>query len=253
MRFFHVVAVAASITAGSLIWSAGWPALAHARRPTHRSVATQSAEEVLDRFVEVTGDPDAYTRLGGLELVGAYTGSHLRFYGVDELPFRSELTADGRWKRTWPSSDITETLVAAEGWRFYPGRGVVPIAALEHAMLLRELPVARATWRQHWDSVALLPDANTGEGPALVVALTHDASGLTVHRAFARDSGLLLESRSAGGEILIRYGDYREVSDVRIPFSVIVDQGPDAHHEYAVREARGGVEIPESAFAKPGS
>ena len=213
-----------------------------------------TADEVLDRFIEVTGGSPAYEALDNLVAEGVYTGSHLRFYGVDELPFRTVIAADGRWKRTWTSSGITETMVATEGWLFYPGRGVVPMDALQHALLVRELPRAQADWRDHWASVELARPDELDGAPTHVVTLSNGDADVLAERHFSQESGLLLLSRARSGtrEIEVRYSDYRDVAGgVKIPHRVTVDSGPEDHHVYTRRSFRMTDTVDAEQFKKP--
>lgn len=215
-----------------------------------------SAAEVLDRFVEVTGGAAAYESVGNLRVEGFYTGSHLRFYGVDQLPFETLVVGTEKWKRIWPTSGITETLLSSEGWRYYPDGGtnaLRPISAGEHAFLVRDTPLARAAWRDAWDDATLVEDGEF-DGEATDVVLL-EAGALEVRRHFSKETGLLVRSVAKAGAatIEVTYEDYRMVGGVRLPHLTTVDSGPREHHIYHAESIGVGATVADSEFAKPGS
>lgn len=216
----------------------------------HAIESDPGADEVLERYVAESGGVEAFRALGGVRFTGFYTGSHLRFYDADRLPWETVVGSATEWHRVWPNSDITETLLAERGFRFYPQDGgtVRDMSRMEHAFLLRETPLALIEWEGLWESMERLPDSEFEGEPTDVVEMR--SGELVTTRHFSKATGLLLASTATSGAVTMRitYSEYATHGAVTLPGRVIVDAGPEEHHVYDFETFEPNARIDASVF-----
>jgi outer membrane lipoprotein-sorting protein len=245
-----VIAVAA-IALASLVASAQTGASAP------KPVPTPSAEQVLDRFVEVTGGRDAYAKHKSLTLKGtvdvatAGISGTLESYNVAPDRFASTIVLNGFGK-------IRQVYDGSHGWEDSVLSGIRELSGAELALLKRQATFnADAKWREIWKAVELVGTKEVEARPAYVVKLTpHDGAGNPMTNYYDVESGLLVRSETvvdtdaATVPVTVLLSDYRSVDGVKMPF-VSEQQLPNVTLRVTVTDAQFDAKIDDAVFAKP--
>ncbi len=190
------------------------------------------SRDILHRYLDAIGGEVANSKIKTRSIQGYYTGSHLKFYDVDRLPFEAYFDGENRWIRIWPNSNIIETIKDGGGFRFYPGRGRVSIPKDELAFMLRDtLLGTRIHWKGHWDQVETLGPRHFGALETQAVKMVLNRLKMTVTRHFDAKTYLLIgtEVETPSSRMRWTYSDYLLVDGVRVPGKAEIEQGEDVH------------------------
>jgi hypothetical protein len=216
-----------------------------------------TAEQILDKFVEVTGGRDAYLKhttlavKASVEVVGVGLNGLMESYAVAPDRFASTVVLGGL-------GTIREVFDGTRGWESSNLNGVRDLSGAELGLLKRQAVFnADAKWREIWKSVALAGTKPVGGRTAYVVTLTpREGEGSPMTNYYDAETFLLVRSETvidtdaATVPVVTTYADYRSVGGVKLAF-VSEQQLPTATLRVKATEAVFDTKIDDAVFAKP--
>ena len=197
----------------------------------------ETAEEVVDRFIKVTGGRAAWESLRSLRALGRIEVPGAGIMGYLSL----DQTRDGYRRAIDRDGVLAQVTIrrGEEAWTVNSGGEVVELRGEQRRKLVRDQqfnPLAHAA--EIYSSMKLDGMAQVGESQAwLIKCEPRDDPGSSDWRYFDVESGLQIKvveraSGEAGGmPAELSLSDYRQVGDVKLPFVTHVSMG------------RGGVSI----------
>jgi hypothetical protein len=216
--------------------------------------AQPSAEQILDRFIEVSGGQAAYRKLqnevqkGELGLSGSENRATFQTFDARSgqqlfvFTMAGAGSMQGIWNGTaWENSDVS-------GPRIF--EGVEKEYAIRSARLFRMIE-----WRGQYDKVEFAGKEKVGDADCLKVVLT-PKSGKAESRWFDEKTGLLVkiaEYSFIQGELRLSettFSDYRKASGILVPFRVVAKVG-ELTMEMDVKSVEYNQPLPAAVFEPP--
>jgi hypothetical protein len=233
------------------------PARAQAGADATKPATGLTAEQILDKYVEVTGGRDAYLKhtslvlKGNIEIVGAGINGVMESYAVAPNRFSTTIVIAG-------FGTIREIYDGEHGWESSALNGIRELSGPELAILRRQATFnADLNWRDMWKSVELVGTKPVGDRMAYVVKLTpKTGEGDVVTNFYDTETFLLVRSESivttdaATVPVVTTLSDYRVVGGIKLPF-VSEQQLPSATMRITATDATFDVKIDDAKFAKP--
>ncbi len=200
---------------------------------------------------------DLLSQLGPVRLSGAVKLETRRMQG------RLATLFDASRQRTEIRIGAAEEVVATAGgraWTSSTSHGVTALDGqrLEQALLDR-FSVRFGDWSEHYQAVEVLKRVRLGNDVVLLVRavplnapgwtmFVHEESGLVVHV-----EGLTLVPGIGVVGLRTRYGDFREVGGMRLPFRIVDSYASSLLGRVVTtwEKAETRVEIPQAAFTRP--
>ena len=212
----------------------------------------RTAEQILDRFIAVTGGEKVYAAAPGEFAEGEMVlpnGAKMRMATytsrTNQMHIRMEIPGVLKQERgvtagrAWEVSDAT-------GARFLEGEEGAEM--VDDARLFEEV-----LWRQHFEKAELLGE-DTVDGQTCDKIKLSAKSGAEELRWFAREGGLLLQtqdlSTSGGAKPLVRLKDYKTVDGMLVPHRLLIAQDGQ-NLEFVITRYNYRDPIPASRFALP--
>jgi len=214
-----------------------------------------TAEQVLEKFIQVTGHREAYEKLtslvtkGTLEIVGQGIEGTIEVYAKapNKLLVVQTIPGIGEFKQGCDGQVV---------WGQDPFHGLRELEGVEQANFKRRAVFnADLKWRELFEKVELVGTDKVGDRETIVVRLTPSV-GQPITRYYDAQTFLLLREDSVyeGPQGTIpgeEYpSEYREVDGVKIPFQSRAKL-PMGEVMVKFAEAKTNVEIDDAKFAKP--
>lgn len=214
--------------------------------------ARRTAEQILDRFLAVTGGEKAYAAAPGEFAEGEMTlpnGAKMRLATYtsrsNQMHIRMEIPGVLKQERGVTAGRAWEVSDAA-GARFLDGDEGAEM--VDDARLFEEI-----LWREHFDKVELLGEETVDGQLCDKIKLTAK-SGSAELRWFEREGGLLVQTQDlatrGGAKPVVRLKDYKTVDGILAPHRLLIaEEGQTLEFliiRYNYRDA-----IPASRFALP--
>lgn len=225
--------------------------------PRHRPLQGLPSVESVIASVKRAHRIDLLSQLGTVRLSGAFKLETRRMQG------RLATLFDASRQRTEIRIGAAEEVVATAGgqaWTSSTSHGVTALEGqrLEQALLDR-FSVRFGDWSEHYRAVEVLKRVRLGNDDVLLVRavplngpgwtmFVHEESGMVVHV-----EGLTLVPGIGVVGLRTRYGDFREVEGMRLPFRIVDSYASSLLGRVVTtwEKAETGVEIPEAAFTRP--
>ena len=213
--------------------------------------ASRTAEQILDRFVEVTGGEKVYAAAGGEVAEGemalpngvkmklnTFTSRANQSYMRMEIPgvLKQERGVTGG--RVWEITD-------SAGARFLEGEEATEM--IDDARLFEEV-----LWRKHFEKAELLGEETVDGQVCDRIKLT-TKGGSAELRWYERTGGLMVQSQdqsAAGNKPIVRLKDYRVVDGILAPHRLLIAQ-EGQNMEFVITRYNYRDTIPASRFALP--
>ncbi len=215
-----------------------------------------SAQEILDRFIQVTGGKPAYERVQNQVIVGTvefveagfkgttaeYRAFPNKVYRAVELPGVGKIEAGTDGRVAWERSSETGPRVKT---------GEEGAAALREANFNSSL-----RWRDLYAKVELAGEEKVDQQPCYKIVLS-PKNGKPITQYYDENSGLLVKIAMVSltpttGEVATEtfLGDYRTIEGIQVPHLVrrrVLDQQIVTH----IESVRFNAEIPKDRFDLP--
>lgn len=216
-----------------------------------------TAEQILDRYVEVTGGEAAYEALTTQRM-----SATLEVVGTDlKGRFESLRKAPGRFLRKESMGSTGETVRATDGataWEISPIFGARLLEGVEQAQFVREAVFnGSAKWRDLYLSVERTGEQEIDGEVCHVVVQTPEAGGPETIW-YGKESGLMRQAAMTAEtsigplEVELTLDDYKEFDGVKLPTTIRMTI-MDTEIRTIVQEVEHNVEIPDATFAPPES
>jgi len=217
-----------------------------------------SAEEILDRYIQVIGGAQRVAALTSLVEKGKYEGFD-SYHGKVPVDVYVKSTGERSVFIHTQNGDNITTYDGRNAWIQGPDK---PMAVLQLApggdfdgvKLDSALPFP-ATWKQALTDLRTgFPTTTLDDKPVDIVQAKIGESRVKLF--FDKGTGLLTRvtrfSHTVVGSVPVQveYGDYREVAGVKIPFEWKLTW-TDGQSQYNMEEVQANVPIDASKFAKP--
>lgn len=214
-----------------------------------------TAEQILDRYVEVTGGEEAYQALETERMTAS-----VEVVGTDlEGQFESFRKAPDRYLRKDSVGSAGETVRGTDGttaWEVNPTFGPRLLEGVEKAQFVREAAFNNLLkWRALYRSVERTGEQNVGGEACHVVVQTPETGGPET-TWYGKESGLMrktaLTAETVAGpmEVELTFDDYKEFGGVKLPTSILMSvMGTEIR--ITIQEVEHNVEIPDATFAPP--
>jgi hypothetical protein len=219
--------------------------------------ATLTAEQILDKAIEMSGGRTAYEKHSSLVLKGNFAIPAQSLNGTIEVYSKAP---NMTYARTTIPGVITQTEVfdGTNGWAKDSMTGLRTKAASELAIARRSSVFnADLKWRELWKGVELVGRNKVGERDVHVVKfIPKDGEGSPQTNYYDAETFLLLrsdlvqESPMGTMPVTTLFSDYRPVGGIKTPFSIEY-QTSLMNMTMTVTEANYDVAIEDSMFAKP--
>jgi len=203
-----------------------------------------TAADVVERFVQASGGAELTkirTEKRKGTLVRGASGS---------VPFESIATASGKWQYNQVFAYGDRVSYGCDGGQAWiqdaEGVSVMPPAERLELTLLLDIQAPLKLDRL-FPKLTVKGSEKIGEREAVILTAVSE-EGPSLELAFDRATGLLLRA----GDLF--FEDYRDVGKVKRPFIVLLgkaDAQDSLRLKMQVSEAKQGVEVDESIFAKP--
>jgi photosynthetic reaction center cytochrome c subunit len=201
---------------------AGQPGPAQAQAGGRGQRPTESVDDVLTKYVQALGGPEAWAKAKTVVMQGTQTSRDLR---TTPVKIDEKITGEYRIDLESPQGPVSRVSDGKTTW-FVAGGNTRPMEGLQAQQASRladfGLPV---TAKQKYSDLSAQRYANI-DGANSIVLTGGTADGVTEQLYFDRDSGVLLRrvisTRTPLGSLVeqIDYSDYRDVSGVKLPFQV---------------------------------
>lgn len=181
-----------------------------------------SGEEVMERYLKVTGGREAYeavksvTLTGTLEMGMGMTGK-MKVYVLSSGKMRSDMTIEG-------VGEITSGTDGETVWSDNPMQGPRILEGSERDMTLQSSRIAdEANWRERYKKVETVGVEMVNSKPAYKVEITPKEGSKRV-AYYDKESGLLvkqtmkMESQMGEMPVEVFISDYKTVGGVMFPF-----------------------------------
>ncbi len=214
-----------------------------------------SAEEVLDRYVEVTGGADAYRKLTNEKITATIevveSGQKGRFESFRKAP--------DIMVRKESMGETGETIRGTNGtiaWELSPIFGARLLEGIEKAQFAREAMFNGALyWRKQYRDVEWTGVEEVEGEPCDMVVLTPEVGG-AVTSWYETGSGLLrktamtIETAVGPMDLEVALRDYRETHGIKTPRTVVITlMGAEIRSK--VESDEYNIEVPEGTFDVP--
>lgn len=221
-----------------------------------KPVAGVTAEQVLNRFVEVTGGEAAYRKLTSTVTKGTVDLKGQGIKGTMEATSK----APNLFYTVQKITGIGEMAQGCDGnvvWSKDPINGLRKLTGVERAIAVRSAAFnAPLRWKELFKKVALTGIKKLDGGDAYAITLT-PAEGKPVIQYYDKKTGLQVRMdmvmEGVQGTIPTEtvMSDYREVDGVKTPFRAVTKLGPAIEMELVTTEIKNNVEVDDAIFAKP--
>ncbi len=187
------------------------------------SSVNPSVDDIIKRYVDVTGGEAAYKKITSRVLTAKMTmsGPGMEFTVV------STQKAPGKMLTVTSSEATGESKQGTDGdivWEISQGTGERVLTGSEREDMLRRASImADVTPRAFFETIELTGVEEVGGKDAYVLKMT-PKSGESVTNYYDKESGLLVRSKMTLThpmgklEMTVNMSDYREVDGIRIPF-----------------------------------
>jgi hypothetical protein len=246
----------------SVLAFAGTSVLAQTAKPdttpkAEPKAVTLTAEQILDKAVDMSGGRAAYEKHSSLVLKGNFSIPAQSLSGTIEVFSKAP---NMTYARTTIPGIITQTEVfdGTNGWSKDSMTGLRTKTASELAVARRSSVFnADLKWRELWKGVELVGRNKVGERDAYVVKfIPKDGEGSAQTNYYDAESFLLLrsdlvqESPMGTMPVTTLFSDYRPVGGIKTPFSIEY-QTSLMTMTMTVTEVNYDVAIEDSMFVKP--
>jgi hypothetical protein len=214
------------------------------------------AEDVLDKFIEVTGGKAAYEKLKNRQAKGTLEITN------QNIKAKIEITQEA------PNKQVSVTEIEGFGsikqgtdgkvaWSSDPSTGDRIMEGEEKDGFIKDAELhGEANWREKYAKVETVGSEEIGGKPCWKLVLTpKEGSPATAY--YEKESGLLAKlsqsKKSVNGEFQVEAtpSDYREVDGIKMPFTNVEVIVGFAEVKVTLDEVKHNVELPKETFDLP--